>query len=369
MLPFSTRPFVLSALILVGAPSISSAQMTVVNGLYDCQRATNNRVYCKRQGAPPDNQYQPVTEEFFSNYEAMRLGRSAPPPVIANTQNNAQVNNTQVNNSQVNNTVIIELKSEASDLKGQIELLSTVALEQNKLASRGGDAGVLHKETVEAIEERVRELRTALTKKVETLAKSYSTPIKPDDAELGVTARRASETYPKVPYYIPGTKEMGEFWIEPTVSDSGVLIFRFKFVDVKSTAAEKVRSTIDMKPEEMEITQKGLLKVGSNSRIAHEKKIRRKVDVRIDCFPKVDCPPEGQKIDGKPSTELIFSINEDGSTSGRIQRNKGRFEEGYNFSVKSGLLLQAYMNHVLTEGKAEFEAGSATQEDLKNMFR
>ena len=364
MLLFPTRPFVLSALILVGAPSISYAQVTVVNGLYDCQRATNNRVYCKRQGAPPDNQYQPVTEEFFANYEAMRLGRSAPPPVIANTQNNTQVSNTQVNN-----TIIITLKGEASDLKGQIELLNTVALEQKKLASRGGDASVLHKETVEAIEERVRELRTELSKKVQTLAKSYSTPIRPDDAELGVTARRASETYPKVPYYIPGTKEMGEFWIEPTVSDNGVLIFRFKFVDVKSTAAEKVRASIDMKPEEMEITQKGLLKVGANSRLAHEKRIRRKVDVRVDCFPVADCPPEGKKIDGKASTELIFSINEDGSTSGRIQRNKGRFEEGYNFSVKSGLLLQAYMNHVLTEGKAEFEAGSASQDDIKNMFR
>ena len=97
--------------------------------------------------------------------------------------------------------------------------------------------------------------------------------------------------------------------------------------------------------------------------------MRRKLDVRMDCFPQADCPAEGQKIDGRASTEIIFSLSDDGSTSARIQRNKGRFEEAYNVSVKSGLLLGAYLNHVLTEGRAEYEAGSASTEELKDMFR
>ena len=78
MITFSTRPILLAALVLLGAETNAHAQVLVINGLYDCQRATNNRVYCKRQGAPPDSQYQSVTEEFFANYEATRLGRSAP---------------------------------------------------------------------------------------------------------------------------------------------------------------------------------------------------------------------------------------------------------------------------------------------------
>jgi len=365
MMTFFTRPVILAALVLLGAESCALAQALVINGLFDCQRATNNRVYCKRQGAPPDSQYQSVTEEFFANYEATRLGRSAPAPVIYN----GQQNNIQVNNTQVNNTVIIQLKDEASDIKGQIDLLSQVIVEQRKIVGRGGEMVSLHNETIVVIEERLVELKTELNKKVKAISSSYTTPIKPDDAELGITARRASEVYPKVPYYIPGTKEMGEFWIEPTVSDNGELIFRFKFVDVKSTLAEKVRGSIEMRPAEIETTQKALLKIAANSKLAHEKKIRRIIVTRVACFPVMDCPPEGQKLDGKASTEMIFTINEDGGTSGRIQRNKGRFEEGYNFSVKSGLLLQAYMNHVLTEGKAEFEAGSASDEDLKSMFR
>lgn len=47
----------------------------------------------------------------------------------------------------------------------------------------------------------------------------YSTSIKPNDPDLQITARKASETDPKVPYYIPGTSETGEFWVEPFVTD------------------------------------------------------------------------------------------------------------------------------------------------------
>jgi hypothetical protein len=346
------------------------AQSIVINGLYDCQRATNGRAYCKRQGAPASNLYEPVSEDFFASFEAARTGKAPQTTVVVApkevTTNNVTTNQT-VNNT-VNSTVVIQLKSEAVDVRGQIAVLTMVVEEQKKMLQSGGDEAVIN-ETIASLQERIVELKKSFDDKANTLANQYATPIKPDDADLALTARKASEIYPKVPYYIPGTPETGEFWIEPVVSDTGTLIFRFKFVDVKSTAAEKVRSSIEMKPEELEKTQKALVKLVANSKIAHEKKIRRKLDVRLECFPAADCPPEGQKLDAKASTEIIFSINEDGSTSGRIQRNKGKYEEGYNVSVKSGLVLQAYINHVLTEGKADFEAGSASQEDLKKLFQ
>jgi hypothetical protein len=60
-------------------------------------------------------------------------------------------------------------------------------------------------------------------------------------------------------------------------------------------------------------------------------------------------------------------IYEDGRTAGRIQLNKGLFEEGYNISVDSASMLQAYFKHVLTEGKEE--AGSRTDDQLKQLFK
>ena len=108
------RPTVLSAFVLAASATALYAQALVINGMYDCQRATNGRAYCKRQGAPPDNQYQPVTDEFFMNYEAARMGRpAAAAPTVQQNQTNTQVNQTQVNN-----TVVIQLRTEASDLKG-----------------------------------------------------------------------------------------------------------------------------------------------------------------------------------------------------------------------------------------------------------
>ena len=308
---------------------------------------------------------------IFDRYVARYPVKQPKIIVVPNESNTTVTTNQTVNNTinqTVNNGVIIQLKSEAVDVKGQIAILNRVIDEQKKMLQSGGDSSILN-ETINSVNERIVELKKAYDEKANTLANTYSTPIKPDDADLNLTARKMSEIYPKVPYYIPGTPETGEFWIEPIVSDTGTLIFRFKFVDVNSTAAEKVRSSIEMKPEELEKTQKALMKLVTNSKVAHDKKIRRKLDVRLECFPIADCPPEGQKIDAKASTEIIFSINDDGSTSGRIQRNKGKYEEGYNVSVKSGLVLQAYINHVLTEGKADFEAGSASQEDLKKLFQ
>jgi len=361
-----TKIVSLVSIIVVGLFGDALAQSIVINGLYDCQRATNGRAYCKRQGAPSNNLYEPVSEDFFASFEAARTGKASQTTVVVAPKE--VTNNNVTNNQTINNTVIVQLKSEAVDVKGQIAILTLVIEEQKKLLAAGGDSVVIN-DTIASLEERIVELKKIFEEKAATLTNQYATPIKPDDADLALTARKASEIYPKVPYYIPGTPETGEFWIEPVVSDTGSLIFRFKFVDVKSSAAEKVRSSIEMKPDELEKAQKALMKLVSNSKIAHEKKIRRKLDVRLECFPASDCPPEGQKLDAKASTEIIFSINEDGSTSGRIQRNKGRYEEGYNVSVKSGLVLQAYINHVLREGKADFEAGSASQEDLKKLFQ
>src|SRR5262249_41630025 len=66
---------------------------------------------------------------------------------------------------------------------------------------------------------------------------------------------------------------------------------------------------------------------------------------------------------------LQFKVYEDGSTAGRFQRNKGRFEEGFNVSIDSASMLQAYFKHVLTVGKEDLEAGSRTDDQMRQLFR
>jgi hypothetical protein len=221
--------------------------------------------------------------------------------------------------------------------------------------------------TVQSLSSRIDALKTEYSEK-DAKFSAYLTSVKPTDRDLYLTARKASETYPKIPYYIPGTNETGEFWVEPTVSDKGEMGFSFKFID-PSASVDKVRGKIDMTLAEMEDAQKALFKLKDWSEIAHEQKIRRNYEKRVTCFPVSECPPYGEQRDGKSSTEIRFNVYEDGSTAGRIQRNKGLYVEGYNVSIYSALLLQAYLNHVINEAKLEYKSGTQNKKDLDKLFR
>jgi hypothetical protein len=269
-------------------------------------------------------------------------------------------NNVTIENAQA-------LNKRIGDLAAQIETLTKVVGEQSELrknASIGLRGSV--EQTIAALNKRIEELKSEYNEKDKTFS-TYLTSIKPNDREFYLTARRASESYPKIPYYIPGTKEIGEFWIEPTVTDKGELSFGFKFVDTEASI-EKVRGKIDMSRPEIEDVQKALLKLHEWSEKAHRENVRS-YEKRVTCFPVKECPPDGERIDGKTSTEIRFIVYENGSTAGRIQRNKGLFVEGYNVSIDSALMLQAYLNHVIKAANTEFTSGRRSKKELDEMFK
>jgi hypothetical protein len=101
----------------------------------------------------------------------------------------------------------------------------------------------------------------------------------------------------------------------------------------------------------------------------HQQGLRKNYDKRVTCFPVSECPSDDERVDGKPSTEIRFNVYEDGSTAGRIQRNKGRFVEGYNVSIESAMLLQAYLAHVIKTAGAEYSAGTQDKSSLDRLFQ
>ena len=273
-----------------------------------------------------------------------------PPTVIVNNENAAAVN------------------KRIADLTAQITLLEGVIKEQRELKkTETAENQSAVDATIVSVQSRVDTMKKEYSERNQNFNK-YLTSVKPNDKDLYLTSRKASEIYPKIPYYIPGTSETGEFWVEPFVTDRGEMNFSFKFVDIASSI-EKVRGKIDMTLAEMEDSQKALFKLHSWSATAHEQKIRKNYEKRVTCFPAAECPPDGERLDGKASTEVRFNIYEDGSTAGRIQRNKGRFIEGYNMSIDSAMLLQAYLNHVITEAKLEFRSGTQDKKSLDQIFK
>ncbi len=76
-----------------------------------------------------------------------------------------------------------------------------------------------------------------------------------------------------------------------------------------------------------------------------------------------------EKKQGVFSTEVVFQIYEDGSTAGRIQRNKGKFIIGYNMLVESSILLSAYLIYMLDVGMPEFNIGVMSDDEVKGFFK
>ena len=334
-------------LALLAGPAL--ADTVSLDGYYECARNPNGRPYCKRQGQG-DRLFM-VTDSFFARY--------------ADAAPHSQPGQPQAATNIVSGTAVIALKNDAADIRGLVVLFKGMIEEQKKLTSP--DDSDVAQQSISLLTRRVQELETQYQDKATQLS-SYGSPIRPDDSDLQTSARRASEQGPKIPYYIPGTPETGEFWLEPVVSNIGELMFNLKFIDPNSK--DRAREIIELTPAQLELMRNALRKVADWSKTAHDNGIRKDFSKRAVCFPQKDCASEdGPKVDKVSSTEIIFRIYENGSTAGRIQHNKGLFASGYNISVESSMLLQAYLNHVLLVGKREFDAGSRNSTQLHEMFK
>jgi len=196
------------------------------------------------------------------------------------------------------------------------------------------------------------------------LTSRFSTPIRPNNANLSVSAFRAADTFPKIPFYVPGTSEIGEMLVVPRITDDGFLMYQFDFLD-PTASYDKVRDTISIEHENIDLVITGLHKVDEWTLVAQENNVTRRIEKTSACIPEGKCE---NKVQGVSSTEVVFQVYEDGSTAGRIQRNKGRFSTGYNMSVESSILLSAYLTYMRDVGSKEFNIGVMTDDEVKDLF-
>lgn len=216
----------------------------------------------------------------------------------------------------------------------------------------------------EVLDKKITELKKLRESLAASYLSTYNTPIYPVNINLGTTAFRYAEIFPSIPYYIPGTKEVGEFLVQPVVSDTGQLTYEFTFLD-PSARFNKQREQIVVVNTDMTGLIDGLDKVREWTETAEQQNVRRRYEKVAACFPQSDC---GERQVGKSSTEVVFQIYEDGSTAGKLQRVKGEFVSGYNMSVESTVLLGAYLKYMRDIGEQEFKVGSMSEKDLDGMF-
>jgi hypothetical protein len=252
-----------------------------------------------------------------------------------------------------------KLQRKYEELADQVGLLQLLVSHQNSLpATEDRDARVV------ALQERIRFIEVQRVEITSEAQRRYATPIRPVNANVGMTAQRASEVFPRVPYYIPGTKEIGEMWVRPVVTDKGELKYDFGFMDPRAEYGTE-REIIEMTPDEVDLAIEAFKKVDGWSAKAQREGLRRIFEKAAVCFPEPQC---AERKVGYSSTEVVFALYEDGSTAAKVQRNKGPVAVSFNFSIESSRLLTAYLDFMSDVGEKEFTHQSMTDEKLDAFF-
>lgn len=215
-----------------------------------------------------------------------------------------------------------------------------------------------------AVDQKIASLQAQRNLITRELTSKFSTPIKPTNVNLGVSAFRAADTFPRVPYYVPGTTEIGEMLVIPRVSNDGYLNYQFDFID-PTASYDNVRDSLLVPHDAIHLLIESMGKIDEWTVIAQENNVTRRLAKTAACIPVDGCEV---KQAGSSSTEVIFQIYEDGSTSGRIQLNKGKFNVGYNMSVESSILLQAYLIYMKEVGAEEFNIGVMSDSEVLDLF-
>lgn len=276
-----------------------------------------------------------------------------------------------VEQTTINSTVVVstsntgeveDLQNEVDELSDQVALLQAVIDHQRDSVAPSDPEGA--EARISAVNNLMDSYRERLDEVENFSTQRYSTPIRPQNQNQGTTARRLSEIFPKVPFYIAGTEEIGEMWVEPEVTDQGYLMFGFNFID-PAAQYDQIRDTISFSASDVEVVSAALTKVDEWTAVAQENGVRRNFERLVSCIPEGACE---SLQEGVSSSSVVFQIYEDGSTAARIQRNRGLFVSGYNFSVESGLMLSAYLDYMREVGMREFTTGTMTENDLNSLF-
>lgn len=259
-------------------------------------------------------------------------------------------------------------KAEVSRLQRELDSLSTELaalreMQKQQAAKAVNDPTPVNKAKAAAVTERVSRIEGAAGKISDLSSSRYDTPIRPSNPDLGNTARKLSELFPKVPYYEVGTRQTGEMWIRPTVTDQGEQLFRFSFLDPASNVDEIVE-TISLDVGQLALLSSGLSKTHQWAEVARRNKVGRFQKTAI-CVTENQCE---DKVNGKSSTAVQFRVYEDRSSGAQIVRNKGRFSIEFGFSIESALLLSSYADYIIQKATEEFEAGSRSDQEIDALF-
>jgi len=216
-------------------------------------------------------------------------------------------------------------------------------------------------------------------KRVSSNQKEFSQKVSGIRAKSDLDAADGNIYGTKIQYYIPGSEEIGEMWVNWFIDDDKGPMMRLHFMD-PTHQYENQAYKIDISLEPIQFPcntdiakdsnkntspscqiVKDLLRADKWGKIAKKQNLKRRYRKRVS-YVNGD---ENSKI----STAIYFQVYEDGSMTAQIEEVKHGFPKRFNFTLNNALELARYIETTREKAKQKWMNKTRTKEDLDALFK
>ena len=219
-------------------------------------------------------------------------------------------------------------------------------------------------------------------KRAETMAKTQK---ESSEKAIGIRpkgnlggGRKERLTSVKIQYYVPGSTEIGEMWVDWKVDENRGPVLKLNFIDPKHkydikaevipVSLQPVTEACDknIKNPPLETASpacklvRALLIADNWGKIAQKKGLRRQ-------FSKLVSYIEGDK-DSRIASSVHFNLYENGAVSAQIEYRKFGYPKKFNFSMANALELARYIEDMRVDAAKGIVAGTMSEKELDNVF-
>jgi hypothetical protein len=183
----------------------------------------------------------------------------------------------------------------------------------------------------------------------------------------------------KIQYYIPGSEEIGEMWVNWFIDDDKGPMMQLNFMDPTHKYENKAYEVdISLEPIEFPCNTdintdsnkntspscqivKDLLRADRWGKIAKEKELKRR-------YKKLVSYVQGDE-ESKISLSIYFQVYENGAMSAQLVHEKHGFPKRFNFTLANALELARYIENTRKKAQKKWFNQTRTKEDLDALFQ
>ena len=292
-----------------------------------------------------------LMRRLLSPEEAQQFSDAEAPPNAAQAEEQGDVPQQAAEGTAEDPALIQKRLKVAND---QLALLNEVL----RVETAQGGGGDFHQDKVNALKARIAVIEDFKGQSTGASATAGATTL-----PVSSSAQKVAGIYPLIPFYTPGSGQVGELEVAPQATGKGV-VYNFKFVQHVGESND-TSNTITINSADIGQINYGIQKSHEWSVVAKKKGLRQLHQKVASCFPEDMC--DDDKSD--TPTKVLFMLYEDGSTAAKIQQKTSNNLFGYNLSIDSALLLASYLDYMKAKGEAEYSVGTMTDADLNSVFK